>query len=551
MQQVNPTILSTPLSIYQSLQATFANPNVNLDWRGQNIILHINFSPQIPTLSLTNAVDAKLFQETIQKIKMHLDTLRLFGASLSPIQLDSSRFSYPLPLSNWQEYQRFRLNTSGGNCIDTLLRFLQNPTVIDPVNQIGLSPQQIDGQATPVELVYFRELLEKIRTLNQEPKQAMLRAFEQLYPNIFQQLLSEKVAETRRVEGQSADNFYQSTITLLKQQVIGQDQAVEKISTVLATQRNMDSNKVFLFVGPSGVGKTELAKAVSRSRENRFIMLQMQTYQEEHSASKIFGSPHGYVGSTDKPSFAKELDKFQPILVSNEESTQTYHISNLVILFDEFEKAHSKIKQSLLTLFDEGLYVAQYTEGNRNKTCRYLLKKCIIANTSNLYKHEILKAFSSGYSSDQIIELFKQLNRDLPNLESLSTELIGRMSIVPFGPIPRGEPYQKVARLQLNDFCNKLIQEFRCKLVDVEQEAMVLSALETKLYGDGTDIRRFEGYFYSVKNTIYQNFQNWGNMENKKLTFCIREGTLCIKVSIYIEDFLRYHDLGVPILRLP
>jgi len=550
MTQQIPTILNTPLSIYRIVTTTVACPEIDMELRNQRIVLHIRFSPQFPLLSLTNAVDGRAFQEVVKHVKTYVDTLRLFRGGMQPI-LDASKFSIPEPLSNWQEYRRFMHQNRGRNCTDALMAFLQNPVAADEISQLGLAPNQVDGQTTPHDLVYFREILGRLRPMDQAQKQAIMDNIERHYPNILRQLLNEVVAQERLAQAQERDNFYQNTLTILKQQVIGQDQAVEKMAAILATQRNLDSNKVFLCVGPSGVGKTELAKAVSRTRENRFILLQMQTCQEEHHVSKIFGSPPGYVGSQDKPHFAQEIDKWRPTLVSIEGTTKNYHISNLVVLFDEFEKAHSRIKQSLLTLFDEGLYVAQFIENDRNVTCRYELKKCIIVNTSNLYKDEVLRASSSGQSSDQIVELFKQLNRDSPTRESLSAELLGRMSVIPFGPIPRGEAYQRIARLKLNDFCNELRQEFGCRLVDVETENLVLSALETKLYGDGTDIRRFRRYFDEIKPILYQSHQNWGPMANKKLTFCCIEEALYLKVSIYLEEFLRYHFLGVAPLRLP
>lgn len=551
MQRVNPTILATPLSIYNAVRQDFPTPEVQVEISGPTAVLHMRVSQQFPVISIGNAVNASKFLETLKQVKQYLNRVRLFGAGIAPYVVDPGQFSLQEPLSNWQEYQRVMYQNGGKNCADTIMRFLQNQAEVDELSQLGLAPRQVEMRATPDDMAYFRAIPERLQNMNQELKQALMKDFERTYPNIFRQLLNEFVARDRAVQEEKGDNFYRQTLAALKEQVIGQDQAVEKMTAMLATQRNLETNKVFLCVGPSGVGKTELAKAVSRTRNNRFITIEMQTCRQGHSATKIFGSPPGYVGSADKANFAQQLDRYQPVLKSTQGSTRVYQISNLVILFDEFEKAHSYVKQSLLTLFDEGRYESQYSEESRNLTCRYEFSKCIFVNTSNLYKEAVLQAFIAGHSSDQIVEIFKRLNRDLPTEESLSQELLGRMSVVPFGPIPRGATYQRIIRLKLTAFCADLRKEFSCKAVDIEEEAAVLAALEAKLYGDGTDIRRFQRYFDDIKPTIYQNYQNWGSLASKRLTFSCDQVGLCIKISTYIEPMLRYHDVGIPPLRLP
>jgi hypothetical protein len=551
MQRINPTILSTPLGVYHVVKGCIAPSEMSVAVQNQAVVLQIRFSPVWPEMSLTHAVNAEAFQKTVQQVKICLETAAAFKIAPQPFAIDPHHFSLQEPLSNWQEYRRFMWQNSGHSCTDTIVGFLQNPAETHEVSQLGLAPTQIDGRATPDDMAYFREIPEKLRSMNQPLKEATVTTFAHSYPNIFRQIMDELAARDRAARVDEADNFYRDTVAVLKQQVMGQDLAVEKMTALLAAQRNLPTNKVFLFVGPSGVGKTELAKAVARFRNNRFITIPMQTYQDEHGTAKFFGSSPGYVGSTDKPHFAKELDRYEPALKATHGTTKVYQISNVVILFDEFEKAHSQVKQSLLTLFDEGIYVAQYSEEYKNVTCRYELQQCIIANTSNLYQNLVLQAFIDRHPCEKIIEIFKQLNRDLPTPQSLSPELLNRMSIVPFGPIPRGDTYQHIIRIKLNNFCTDLKQELMCRAVDIEQEALVLSALETKLYGDGTDLRRFGRYFDDIKPIIYRNYQNWGPLASKRLTFSCVDGALCIKISAYIEIVSRYHESGIPPLRLP
>lgn len=132
----------------------------------------------------------------------------------------------------------------------------------------------------------------------------------------------------------------------LKKRVIGQDKAVKTVS--LAIRRAMsginDPNKpngVFLFVGPTGVGKTELAKALTEALfadENKLIRIDMGEYMEEASVAKLIGAPPGYVGYEEEGQLTEKVrrNKFA------------------VILFDEVEKAHPNVFNIMLQIFDDG-----------------------------------------------------------------------------------------------------------------------------------------------------------------------------------------------------
>lgn len=133
---------------------------------------------------------------------------------------------------------------------------------------------------------------------------------------------------------------------ILKEQVIGQDEAIEKVAqTVKMARAGLRNPKkptgVFLFLGPTGVGKTELAKALAEflfGTQDEMIRLDMSEYMEKHSVSKLIGAPPGYVGYQEEGQLTGKLRR------------KPYS----VVLLDEIEKAHPEIFDLFLQVFDEG-----------------------------------------------------------------------------------------------------------------------------------------------------------------------------------------------------
>jgi len=133
---------------------------------------------------------------------------------------------------------------------------------------------------------------------------------------------------------------------VLKKRVIGQDEAVIKVAQAVKKARaNIKNPKrplgVFLFLGPSGVGKTELAKALAEflfNSDENILRFDMSEYMEKHSVAKLIGAPPGYVGHEEEGQLTGKLRK------------KPYS----VVLFDEIEKAHPEVLDVFLQLFDEG-----------------------------------------------------------------------------------------------------------------------------------------------------------------------------------------------------
>ncbi|HKM40487.1 MAG TPA: AAA family ATPase [Patescibacteria group bacterium] len=171
----------------------------------------------------------------------------------------------------------------------------------------------------------------------------------------------------------------------LKKAVVGQDEAVVAASNAIRRSRagiNEEKKPIgsFLFVGPSGVGKTELAKAITRlvfNDENALVRLDMSEFMEKHSVAKLIGSPPGYIGHDDGGQLTDRIRR------------RPYS----VILFDEIEKAHPETFNILLQILDDGVLTD-------SKGRKVNFKNTIIIMTSNL-GNEVIKQYSIGFNGSE------------------------------------------------------------------------------------------------------------------------------------------------------
>lgn len=182
----------------------------------------------------------------------------------------------------------------------------------------------------------------------------------------------------------------------LHERVVGQDQAVEVVADAIIRARAgiKDPNRPigsFIFLGPTGVGKTELAKTLAEALfddERNIIRIDMSEYMEKHTVSRLIGAPPGYVGY-DEGGQLTEAVRRRPYSV---------------ILLDEIEKAHPDIFNVLLQILDDG----RLTDG-KGRVVNF--KNTIIIMTSNLGSHEILEAKDFNEASAKVHELLKQYFR--------------------------------------------------------------------------------------------------------------------------------------------
>ncbi|HWA32436.1 MAG TPA: AAA family ATPase, partial [Candidatus Paceibacterota bacterium] len=170
----------------------------------------------------------------------------------------------------------------------------------------------------------------------------------------------------------------------LKKRVVGQDEAIKRVADVIRRSRAgiSDPNRPigsFIFLGPTGVGKTELTKALGQfmfNDERAVIRVDMSEYMERHSVSKLIGSPPGYVGYDE----------------SGQLTEAVRHRPYAVVLFDEIEKAHPEVFNMLLQVLDDG----RLTDG-KGRVVNF--KNTIIILTSNIGSQFVEKMESIGFSN--------------------------------------------------------------------------------------------------------------------------------------------------------
>lgn len=221
----------------------------------------------------------------------------------------------------------------------------------------------------------------------------------------------------------------------LKKYVIGQDKAVEAISSAIKRSRAGIGRKnrplgTFLFAGPTGVGKTELSKALSKTLfgENTApIRFDMSEYMEKNSVSALIGAPAGYVGYEDGGRLIEAVKK------------KPYS----VVLFDEIEKAHPDVLNLLLQILDEGVVTS--ADGRRAS-----LKNSVIIMTTNIGAGEKSTALGFGEGNG------KNSPKERAVEKAFRPELLNRIDeIIVFNPLSE-EDIRKICRNMVSELCERV-----------------------------------------------------------------------------------------------
>ncbi|GAB4218737.1 MAG: ATP-dependent chaperone ClpB [Candidatus Microgenomates bacterium] len=218
----------------------------------------------------------------------------------------------------------------------------------------------------------------------------------------------------------------------LKNRVVGQDQALSKIAKAIRRSRAglSDENRPigsFLFLGPTGVGKTETAKTLAYSLfndEKALIRIDMSEYQEAHTVARLIGAPPGYIGFEEGGQLTEAIRR------------RPYS----VILFDEVEKAHPQVFNIFLQIFDDG----RLTDG-KGRIINF--KNIIIILTSNLGSEVFQENISQSEKEKKINEIVKKI---------FKPELINRLDgIIIYNPLDQ-KMMKEIIDIQLNDVIKRL-----------------------------------------------------------------------------------------------
>ncbi len=258
---------------------------------------------------------------------------------------------------------------------------------------------------------------------------------------------------------------------LLHKRVVGQDEAVTAVTDAIIRARSglKSLNRPigsFIFLGPTGVGKTELAKALTENMfddEKNLIRIDMSEYMEKHAVSRLVGAPPGYVGY-DEGGQLTEAVRRKPYSV---------------ILFDEIEKAHPDVFNILLQVLDDG----RLTD-NKGRTVDF--KNTIIIMTSNIGSMDLIEGIDdSGNISDE------SRNSVMDELKSrFKPEFLNRIDdIVMFKPLTKDDIY-KIIEKQVS-LLQKQLEDRQITIeIDESAEDLIIDKAYDVLYG-ARPVKRF------------------------------------------------------------
>ena len=324
---------------------------------------------------------------------------------------------------------------------------------IDELNRVGTLQEQLDTARTQLERAQtsydwgtaaemqyrVNDLEQQIATAIQEQEAHRQGGHKLVREEVSEEDIAEVVSKwtgipvTRLMQGEVEKLIH--TEENLRKRVVGQDRALAAVAnTVRAARAGLqDPNRPlgsFLFLGPTGVGKTETARALAEflfDDEHAMVRIDMSEYQERHTVSRLIGAPPGYVGYEEAGQLTEAVRR------------RPYS----VVLFDEVEKAHSEVLNVLLQVLDDG----RLTDA-QGRTVDF--RNTIIIMTSNLGSQYIME---QGLTSAQIEERVMAAVR-----ENLRPELLNRIDeIVIFQPLGR-EQITQIVEIQLRDLRQRLTE---------------------------------------------------------------------------------------------
>ena len=243
--------------------------------------------------------------------------------------------------------------------------------------------------------------------------------------------------------GQTENEKLKKLENELSKKVVGQNEAIKAVSKAIKRARTglKDPNRPigsFLFLGPTGVGKTKLSKALAEilfGDENAMVRLDMSEFMEAHTTSKIIGSPPGYIGYEEQGGLTEKIRR------------KPYSL----ILFDEIEKAHPDVLNLLLQILEDGILTDSH-----GRTVDF--KNTVIIMTSNIGARLITDKKTLGFKNENQEEENLRINKDVTQelKRELKPELINRIDeIIVFNKLGK-EELKQIVNLMIKESLNRL-----------------------------------------------------------------------------------------------
>ena len=303
----------------------------------------------------------------------------------------------------------------------------------------------------------------------------------------------------------------------LHKRIIGQDEAVKALSSSIRRSRVglRESNRPigsFLFLGPTGVGKTEVSKALAETLfgdEKNLVRVDMTEYMEKHSVSKMIGSPPGYVGYDEGGQLSEKIRR------------NPYS----VILFDEIEKAHPDVYNILLQVLDDGII----TDAQGRKVD---FKNTIIIMTSNLGADRIVDPKNIGFVTDDSDEKrFEDMkSRVMEEVKkSFKPEFLNRLDdVIVFKPLSEDEILE-IAGMQLAELKKRVRENLKIDIsYGVRLKRYIFDKGYDKKFGARPLRRAVQNY---IEDPLAEYILKGKVSENDTVSISVSRGKLDFKIK--------------------